>query len=126
VQTAAEGVFIAGCCQGPKDIPESVAQGAAAAACALRFIDQGVVEVAPTVAAVDPMRCSGCRLCVGDCPYQAIEIIRVAGRDLARVNDVLCQGCGSCAATCPAGAISQRGFTTPQIFAEIEGLLANS
>lgn len=126
VQTSVEGVFIAGCCQGPKDIPESVAQGAAAAAGALHFIDRGVVDVAPTVAAVDPQRCSGCRLCVGDCPYKAIEIVRVAGRAVASVNDVLCQGCGSCAATCPAGAISQCGFTSPQIFAEIEGLLAGS
>ena len=126
VQTSVEGVFIAGCCQGPKDIPESVAQGAAAAAGALQFIDPGVVEVSPTVAVVEPRRCSGCRLCVGDCPYQAIDIVRVAGRDVARVNDVLCQSCGSCAATCPAGAISQCGFTSPQIFAEIEGLLAGS
>lgn len=126
VQTAVEGVFIAGCCQGPKDIPESVAQGAAAAAGALEFINRGVVEVAPTVAAVDPLRCSGCRLCVGDCPYEAIEIVHAAGRDVARVDDLRCQSCGSCAATCPAGAISQRGFTTPQIFAEIEGLLAGS
>ncbi len=124
VQTQVEGVFVAGCCQGPKDIPESVAQGAAAAAGALQFIDPGVVDVSPTVAEVDEGRCSGCRLCVGDCPYRAIEIVRVAQREVARVNALLCQGCGSCAATCPAGAIKQHGFTTGQIFAEIEGLLA--
>jgi heterodisulfide reductase subunit A len=124
VQTAVEGVFVAGCCQGPKDIPESLAQGAAAAAGALQFIDPGVVDISPTMAEVDPRRCSGCRLCVGDCPFQAIEIVHVEGREVARVNDVLCQSCGSCAATCPSGAISQCGFTSPQIFAEIEGLLA--
>lgn len=126
VQTQVEGVFVAGCCQGPKDIPESVAQGAAAAAGALGFIDPGVVDVSPTVAAVDQRRCSGCRLCVRDCPYQAIEIVRVGQREVARVNELLCQGCGSCAATCPAGAIEQLGFTTGQLFAEIEGLLAGS
>jgi heterodisulfide reductase subunit A len=126
VQTAVEGVFVAGCCQGPKDIPESVAQGAAAAAGALQFIDTGVVDVSPTVAEVDPGRCSGCRVCVGDCPYQAIDIVEISGREVARVNEALCQGCGSCAAACPTGAISQCGFTRPQIHAEIEGLLSGS
>lgn len=124
VQTAVEGVFIAGACQGPKDIPESVAQGAAAAAGALLLIDRGVVDLMPTVAEVDPERCSGCRICVGDCPYLAIEMVAHAGRPAARVDPILCKGCGSCAAACPAGAIGQHGFTHSQIFAEIEGALA--
>jgi heterodisulfide reductase subunit A len=124
VQTAVDGVFIAGACQGPKDIPESVAQGAAAAAGALLLIDRGVVELQPTVARVDPARCSGCGLCVGDCPFQAVEVAESGGRAVAAVSEVLCKGCGSCAATCPAGAISQLGFTAAQIGAELEGALA--
>jgi heterodisulfide reductase subunit A len=124
VETAAEGIFIAGACQGPKDIPESVAQGAAAAAGALGLIDRGVVDIVPTVAVVDPERCSDCRLCLGDCPYQAIKQVQLAGRQVAEVNEVLCKSCGSCVVTCPAGAITQLGFTNDQIYAEIEGLLA--
>lgn len=124
VQTAVDGVFIAGACQGPKDIPESVAQGAAAAADALLLIARGAVDIVPTAARVDPQRCSGCLLCLRDCPYQAIEVAPFEKRLVAQVNEVLCKGCGSCAATCPSGAISQLGFTDAQIFAEIEGILA--
>ncbi|MCP4901744.1 MAG: CoB--CoM heterodisulfide reductase iron-sulfur subunit A family protein [bacterium] len=126
VQTANKGIFIAGACQGPKDIPDSVAQGAAAAAGALGLLDRGVVDTLPTVAAVNPDLCSGCSLCIRDCPYQAIEPAVNEKRDVVEVNDVLCKSCGSCAATCPAGAISQLGFTSEQIHAEIEGLLARA
>lgn len=124
VQTAVEGVFIAGACQGPKDIPESVAQGGAAAAGALDLMDRGVVDIMPTVAVVDPLRCSGCRLCLRDCPYQALEIGEAGGRTVARVNEVLCKGCGSCVVCCPAGAITQLGFTAAQLAAEVSGALS--
>ena len=124
VQTPVDGVFIAGGCQGPKDIPESIAQAGAAAAGALQLIDRGVVEVEPNVAQVDPGRCSGCRVCVGDCPYRAIEIVADGARLVARVSEALCKGCGSCAATCPAGAISQLGFTRSQLAEEIAGAVA--
>jgi heterodisulfide reductase subunit A len=123
LETAVDGVFIAGACQGPKDIPESVAQGGAAAAGALGLINRGVVDIMPTVAAVDPRRCSGCTLCLRDCPYQALEIVESGGRSVAQVNAVLCKCCGSCAATCPAGAITQLGFTAAQIEAEVRGAL---
>ena len=123
VQTAVEGVFIAGACQGPKDVPESVAQGGAAAAGALGLMDRGEVDIMPTVAEVDPRRCSGCRLCLRDCPYQALAVVEEGGRAVARVNEVLCQGCGSCAAACPAGAITQHGFTAAQLGAEVAGAL---
>lgn len=125
VQTAAKGIFIAGTCQGPKDIPDSVAQGAAAAAGALGLLDRGAVDTFPTVAVVDPELCSGCSLCLRDCPYQAIEPTTLNGRDVVAINEVLCKSCGSCAATCPAGAITQLGFTSQQVFAEIQGLLSN-
>ena len=122
VQTAVDGVFIAGACQGPKDIPESITQGAAAASAALQLIDRGVVDIVPTVAQIDARHCSGCRVCVGDCPYQAIEVVADGARLVVHVNEALCKGCGNCAAACPAGAISQLGFTRPQIVAEIAAL----
>jgi heterodisulfide reductase subunit A len=100
-----------------------VAQGAAAAVGALALIDKGVVEVEPIVAAVDPALCSNCRLCLGDCPYQAISQVSFQERTVAWINEVLCQACGTCVTTCPAGAITQHGYTNEQIFAEIEGLL---
>jgi heterodisulfide reductase subunit A len=123
VQTAVPGVFIAGACQGPKDIPDSVVQGAAAAAGALHLIGKGTVDTVPTVAEVDPEHCSGCLLCIRDCPYYAIEPVSVGGRTVAKVSEVHCKSCGSCAATCPAGAIEQHGFTSRQLFAEVEGIL---
>jgi heterodisulfide reductase subunit A len=121
VQTAVEGVFIAGACQGPKDVPESVAQGGAAAAGVLALMVRGVVEIMPTVAAVDPGRCSGCGICLRECPYQALEIVASGERAVARVNDVLCKGCGSCVVSCPAGAVTQFGFTAGQLGAEVAG-----
>ncbi len=124
VETVADGVYIAGTCQGPKDIPDSVAQGGAAAAVAIDLLDRGVVDIVPTVAVVDPDRCSGCRLCLTDCPYQAIGRVEHHARMVAEVNEVLCKSCGSCAATCPSGAITQLGFTNPQVLAEIEGALS--
>ena len=68
-------------------------------------------------------RCSGCRLCLNECPYQALEMTEAGGRTTARVNEVLCKGCGSCAAACPSGAITQHGFTADQLEAEVAGAL---
>jgi heterodisulfide reductase subunit A len=123
VETATDGVFLAGTCQGPKDIPDSVAQGGAAAAAALSLMDAGQVTLEPFTAYIDQDRCSGCRTCEGLCPYGAIEMVPVGDKQLAHVNEVLCKGCGACAAACPAGAATQHGFTQPQILAEIEGAL---
>lgn len=123
VETSVEGIFIAGACQGPKDIPDCVAQGAATAASALVLIDKGVVDIQPMAAVVNPALCSDCYLCLGECPYQAISRVPFQGHMVACVNEVLCKGCGTCVVTCPAGAMSQFGYTNEQIFAEIEGLL---
>jgi len=123
VETITAGVFLAGACQGPKDIPDSVAQGGSAAVGALSLLGRGAVELVPTVATVDERWCSGCGLCVADCPDGAINLEHVGGRTVARVDDVLCRSCGSCVATCPAAAVSQLGFTDPQLAAEIGGLL---
>jgi len=121
VATMTEGVFIAGCAQGPKDIPESVAQGAAAAARVLSLIRQGEVEVEAATAVVDEMMCVGCGQCVQTCPYTAIEFLE--DRGVARVVEVLCKGCGTCAATCPSKAITLRHFTDRQLITEMLGAM---
>jgi heterodisulfide reductase subunit A len=121
VATMTEGIYIAGCAQGPKDIPTSVAQGAAAAARVLGKIEQKEVALEPVRASVIEERCSGCRICNGLCPFNAISFHE--DRMVTEINPALCQGCGTCVAACPAGAITGTGFTNDQIMAQIEGLL---
>jgi heterodisulfide reductase subunit A len=122
VETALSGIYLAGAAQGPKDIPESVAQGAGAAAEVLALFGQGEVEVEPTVASVDTRLCTGCKTCAGLCPYAAISFDEAS--KTASVNEALCQGCGTCAAACPVAAIAVQHYTPDQLFAQIEGILA--
>ncbi len=122
VATATDGVFVAGCCQGPKDIPDTVAQASAAAARVLAMISKGKVEVEAATAYIDEERCSGCRICNDLCPFSAISFDEE--KEVSRVNDALCKGCGVCVAACPSGVIEGRHFTTEQVIAEIEGVLA--
>jgi heterodisulfide reductase subunit A len=121
VATMTEGVFIAGCAQGPRDIPDSVAQGAAAAARVLTLIRQEEVEIEACTAVVDEMMCVGCSQCIETCPYSAIEFLE--DRKVAHVVDALCKGCGTCAATCPSKAIALRHFTDRQLVAEMLGAM---
>jgi heterodisulfide reductase subunit A len=121
IATMTDGVFIAGACQGPKDIPDSVAQGAAAAARVQGMISKGTVLIEPVVASICKERCSGCRICNNLCPFGAIDFIEE--ERVSRVNAVLCKGCGTCVAACPAGAMQGAHFANDQIEAEIEGLL---
>jgi heterodisulfide reductase subunit A len=121
VATMTEGIFIAGVCQGPKDIPASVSQGAAAAARVLSLIGQKQVTLEPVRASVDQEKCSGCRICNNLCPFNAITFIE--DRAVSEINPALCQGCGTCVAACPAGAITGSHFTNAQIMAQIEGVL---
>jgi heterodisulfide reductase subunit A len=116
-----EGIFIAGACQGPKDIPDTVAQGAAAAARVAGFIHRGTVMMEPVRASINTELCSGCRICNTMCPYNAIEFH--ADTKISEVITALCQGCGTCVAACPSGIISGAHFTNDQLIAQIEGLL---
>jgi heterodisulfide reductase subunit A len=122
VSTFTEGVYIAGACQGPKDIPDSVAQAGAAAAEALALIDAKSVELEPYTASILEEECSGCKSCISLCPYQAIAFIEEKKK--AYINEVLCKGCGTCVAGCPSGSIKQNFFEDEEIFEEIEGVLA--
>ncbi|HPT38309.1 MAG TPA: CoB-CoM heterodisulfide reductase HdrA2 [Methanothrix sp.] len=114
VEAHIDGVFIAGCASGPKEIPISIAQGSAAAAKALKLLHQGVLELEPTSAYVDPEKCIKCKLCVDVCPKKAISV-----KSPAFVDEAACKGCGSCAAACPVDAIDMRFFSDQQILAQV-------
>ncbi len=122
VSTFTDGIFLAGACQGPKDIPDSVAQAGAAAAEALALIDKGYVELEPNTAYIQEELCSGCKTCIPLCPFSAISFD--AEKAKAVINEALCKGCGTCVAACPSGAAQQNLFTDEQIYEEIEGVLS--
>ncbi len=122
VATTTDGVFVAGCCQSPKDIPDTVAQASAAAARVLAMISKGSVVIESAIAVVDEEHCAGCKICIDLCSYKAITFDEE--KKVASINEALCKGCGTCVAACPSGAITGRHFTTEQIMSEIEGVLA--
>ena len=121
LNTATDGVYLAGVCQGPKDIPDTVAQASGAAAKALELATRGDVQISPTISWIDPEICSGCQTCIGLCPYTAIEFDERRG--VSVVNEALCKGCGSCAGFCPSGAAQIRHFNEKQVFAELDGII---
>ena len=121
VETNTDGVFLAGCAQGPRDVPDTVAHAGAAASMAIALLNKGEVTISPTIAKVDEKLCSACKTCLSICPYTAITFDTEA--NVAKINDALCRGCGTCVAACPAGAIQGRHFTDEQIYAQIEALL---
>jgi len=122
VSTNVDGIFLAGCCQGPKDIPDTVAQASAAAAEVMSLVARGEIEVEATISSIDPEICAGCKLCIEVCPYSAIDFLDIKG--ISSVNEALCKGCGACTAVCPSKAARQKHFTQDQVLAEVEGLLA--
>ena len=130
VETNTAGIFLAGTCQGPKDIPDTVAQASAAAVKVCGLFSKSEMTVEPMIACVDDNICAGCMACVAVCPYKAIETRktaeRVAGkaveRIVASVNTGLCQGCGACTVACRSGAINVKGFTDEQLLAEVDAL----
>ncbi len=124
VETAVEGVFLAGTVQGPKDVVDSVAQASAAAAKAAVLLSHDTITQDPAVAHVEEARCRACGECVKICDFQAPQLVDVAGGEpVARINASLCKGCGTCAAWCPSGAIASRHFTDRQIGAMIDAFL---
>ncbi len=121
VATMTDGVFVAGACQGPKDIPASVAQGAAAAARVLSIIGQGEIEIEAATSVVNEETCVGCKECISTCPYTAIEFLEDTKK--AHVIEALCKGCGTCVGACLSKSISLKHFTDEQLVAEMIGAM---
>jgi heterodisulfide reductase subunit A len=119
VETSTDGIFLAGACQSPKDIPDSVAQAGGAAAAALALIDQGRVILDPFIAEVSLGICAGCGQCAAACPYQAITL----EDGVAHVNQYQCKGCGTCAAACPNKAMTLVHYEDRHLIAELLGAL---
>ncbi|NWF77191.1 MAG: CoB--CoM heterodisulfide reductase iron-sulfur subunit A family protein [Chloroflexi bacterium] len=124
VATPTDGIFIAGCCEGPRDIPDTVAQAEATAAKALSLISKGTITTEAAISYVDETICSGCGICEALCPFQAIELQPRDGKRVSHVNEVACKGCGACSAACPSGAIAMHHFTNEQILAQVEALFS--
>jgi heterodisulfide reductase subunit A len=128
VETATAGIYLAGACQSPKDIPDSVSQASAAAAKVLGLFSREQLEREPVVATVGESTCAGCWGCVTACPYNAIDHKDITDRNgnvikrVASVNPGLCQGCGTCVSFCRSNSIDLAGFTEKQIFAEVMAL----
>ena len=123
VETMSDGIFLAGTAMGPMDIPDSVAQGSAAAAKVCGLLSKDALAMEPMVANVNPMKCVGCLLCQQVCPFNAIdsEVLR-DGRTVAKINEGLCKGCGLCVTSCRPGAINLRGFSNQQLLAQVKAL----
>lgn len=123
VETNTAGVYLAGACQGLKDIPTSVGQGSAAAAKVLALFSHETLESDPQIAQINEARCVGCGKCVSTCPYQALRLKEARnGQIKAEVLETVCQGCGICTVTCPVGATQLQNFTDDQILAEVNSL----
>ena len=116
-----DGIFVAGMAQGPKDIPDTVAQAKAAASGAMALMGKGKINVEPYYSVVDEDKCAGCQVCISVCPYNAIALNE---RGFAEINPALCKGCGTCTATCASGAISSQHYTDRQIAAMITEYLS--
>jgi len=130
VESPTAGVFLSGVCQGPKDIPETVAQAGAAAVKAIGLLAKDKLMTNPCTAKADELLCNGCSTCANVCPYGAItyevKLINDHGireeRRVATVNNALCQGCGACTVACPSGAMDLQGFSNRQILAEVDAI----
>jgi heterodisulfide reductase subunit A len=121
--TTTAGVFLAGVCQGPKDIPDAVASAEGAASAASIPIHKGEVELEPYFAMCIEEKCAGCGMCVNLCPFTALALVEKDGRQVMEVTEAKCKGCGTCGGFCPGGAIWMNHFATPQIVAQIDAFL---
>jgi len=122
VETVVDGVFIVGAAQGPKTMAESVASALAGVSKSAALLMKGYVELEPFVVEVDPDRCTWCDACSNACPYGAIDMVEIGGKEVAHVIPSLCKGGGACITVCPEGAIDLRGFTDQQIRETIDAL----
>ena len=131
VESPTAGVYLAGVCQGPKDIPETVSQASACAAKVIGLLVKDKLKTNPCVAMPDEMMCNGCSQCANVCAYGAITYLdkefRIGGgkteiRRVASVNPAVCQGCGACTVTCPSGAMDLKGFSSKQIMSEVDAI----
>ncbi len=120
LDTSLDGIYLAGCCQGPKDIADTVSQAHGAASRALTYLFKGQVKTDPVVSEVDSTMCAGCDLCSKVCEYGALKINDYKKK--MRVNTALCKGCGACNATCPSSAISLKHYTTEQVMSQVKEL----
>lgn len=132
VESPTAGIFLAGCCQGPKDIPETVAQSSGAAAKAICLLVKDKLKNDPCTAQPDENACNGCGQCQNVCPYGAISYIdkdfrgpnrTTITRHVSQVNSAMCHGCGACTVACPSGAMDLKGFSNKQILAEVDSVL---
>ncbi len=124
VETSTRGIFLAGCCQGPKDIPDTVSQAKGAAGAAAVPLAQGKVKIEPILSEVLTELCSGCGICVPLCPYDAITLKIHADKPRAEIDITQCKGCGVCTSACPSAAIVLHGYEDEQIYAQIAALTA--
>ena len=131
VESPTAGIFLSGACQGPKDIPETVAQASAAAAKVIGLLCKDSLICNPCTAEPNEMMCNGCSNCEKVCPYGAITYIdkefrgpnrTTLIRRVAQVNPAVCQGCGACTVACPSGAMDLKGFSNKQIMAEVDAI----
>ena len=131
VESPTAGIFLSGACQGPKDIPETVAQAGAAASKVIGLLAKDNLTCNPCVAKSDEMMCNGCSACEKVCPYGAISYMdkefrgpnrTTLIRRVASVNPAVCQGCGACTVACPSGAMDLQGFSNSQIMAEVDAI----
>ena len=130
VETASRGIYLAGAAQGPKDIPDTVAQAGAAASKVIGMFSHDTLDSEPQISHVDVSKCSGCGQCVPICPYGALSLQQVTLREnsvkvtrqVCEVNSALCQGCGACTVACRPGALDLLGFTDEEIMREVDAL----
>jgi len=131
VESPTAGIFLSGACQGPKDIPETVAQASAAAAKVIGLLCKDNLTCNPCTAEPNEMMCNGCSSCEKVCPYGAITYVdkefrgpnrTTLIRRVAQVNPAVCQGCGACTVACPSGAMDLKGFSNSQIMAEVDAI----
>ena len=124
LETVLDGIFLAGTCQGPKDLSESLAQASGAAAKVLALCAHDTITLDGLVCQVDEEKCIGCGACARECPFQAVRLTGRGKKKKARIVSAACKGCGVCAGACPSGAVLARGFTDEMILAQIDAALA--